>query len=398
MPRFLALLCVLMLLAACARATVDAVDPVPAPQPEAPTLPELEPGVWNVFAPGGETVCADGSPYAFFVHPGSVNKVVVDFEGGGACWSDGTCGDRGPYQSSLDASTSARYREVRPSGIYDKDSPANPVGDWYHVFVSYCTGDVHLGNSDEVYSTSQGERTVHHRGQANVEAMLSWLAQEFSAPEAIFVTGCSAGAYGSIVYTPRLAALYPDADLAQLGDCGAGIIPEEFVEKGLLRWNIGEVLPEGVDLTEGVPATFLADAYVSIGRQYPASRLSQYNSAFDRVQIAFYARQQGLSIRDPEVFQEASEAWFTGFLTSMQTIQSELPSFSGYTSTLDDNDTLEDGTAHCILFRPDFYTLTTQGPDGVAFVAWLDRLLSGESAQTVFAPLPEDLDLPIPTS
>jgi hypothetical protein len=39
--------------------------------------------------PGG--VCSDGSPYRFYVSPGDPKKVVLDFQGGGACWDAATC-------------------------------------------------------------------------------------------------------------------------------------------------------------------------------------------------------------------------------------------------------------------------------------------------------------------
>ncbi|ADI14304.1 pectin acetylesterase-family hydrolase [Truepera radiovictrix] len=385
------LLALVLLLGACVQPPVDP-SPDPEPPAAAPTLPDLTPGVWTALSPGGETTCSDGSPYTFFVRPGTVNKVVVDFEGGGACWNDGTCGPNGPYQPNLAASMSARYREENPTGLYDKSNPENPVRDWYHVFVSYCTADVHLGDSVETYTTPQGERTVYHKGQANVRAVLAWMAEHFSAPEAVFVTGCSAGAYGAALYTAELAAMYPEADVSQMGDCGAGIIPESFVQEGLNRWNIEGALPAGVDLEEGVPATFLADAYVVIGQQFPEARLSQYNSAFDGVQIAFYARMLERNLQDPEALQEVAEAWFTGLVTSLQGIQVELPSFSSYTSLLDDNDDLQDGTAHCLLFRPEFYTLVTSE---VRFVDWLGDLIAGESGQTVFTPLPEALEPPV---
>jgi hypothetical protein len=32
------------------------------------------------------TGCGRGAPYSFFFRPGTVNKVVIDFEGGGGCW------------------------------------------------------------------------------------------------------------------------------------------------------------------------------------------------------------------------------------------------------------------------------------------------------------------------
>lgn len=380
-----AVLAVFALLTACA----TPVTP-PAPElPNVPALPNLEPGVWTAFAPAGETICSDGSPYSYYVYPGTVNKVVVDFEGGGACWNGATCAEgSGAYQPSI-PDPDGRLEGV--SGIYDKANPDNPVGDWYHVFVSYCTADVHLGDSVQTYDTADGER-INHNGQNNVDAVLSWVEREFSAPEAVLVTGCSAGAYGAALYTPRIAEAYPDADVTQLGDCGAGVIPDSFAvgEDGLNRWNIGAVLPEGVDVTEGVPATFLADAYVAIGQAHPEVTLAQYNSLLDDVQIIFYALQLGLDPSDPEAQQIAAEAWVTGLSASLQEIQAGLPGgFSSYTSLLDDNGTLEDGTAHCVINRPDFYTLTTSG---ASLADWLDALINGDAPPAPVAP--PTLELP----
>ena len=386
-----ALLIILALLAACAEpVTPPTPEPLPEPAPVV-ALPDLEPGVWTTFSPEGETICSDGSPYSYYVYPGTVNKVVVDFEGGGACWNGATCGEGGPYQPNIASSSSPRYRETSPSGLYDKANPDNPVGDWYHVFISYCTADIHLGDSVETYETADGERTISHSGQANVDAVLDWVESEFSAPEAVFVTGCSAGAYGAALYTPRIADAFPDADVTQLGDCGAGIIPESFVtdEDGLNRWNIDAVLPEEIDLTGGVPATFLADAYVAIGQAYPEVTLAQYNSVLDGVQIRFYALQLGLDPSDPEAQQTAADAWVAGLAASLGQIQLGLPTgFSSYATLFDDNDTLGDGTAHCVIFRPEFYTLTTSG---VLLTDWLDALLNDDVPPAPVSPPSETL-------
>ena len=43
-------------------------------------------------------MCSRGTPYAFFFRKGNPtagHKVVVEFEGGGACWSSRTCGIAG---------------------------------------------------------------------------------------------------------------------------------------------------------------------------------------------------------------------------------------------------------------------------------------------------------------
>lgn len=372
------------LLVACSNPTPNPVPPIPAPV--TPALPALAPNIWTPFSPGGETVCADGSPYTYYVRPGTVNKLVVEFEGGGACWSGLTCG--GSYYLP-NVSGGPAALEVT-TGIYNHANPANPVRDWYHVFVSYCTADVHLGDSTETYETADGETVVQHNGQNNVGAVLEWVGLEFGGPEAIFVTGCSAGAYGAALYTPRLAARYPDADVTTLGDCGAGVIPEAFVtdEDGLRRWNIDEVLPDGVDLTEGVPATFLADAYVAIGTRYPEMTLAQYNSLYDRIQIYFYALQLGLNPENEADLRTAGESWVPGLVASLTQIQRVLPGrFSSYTSLLDDNANPLDGTTHCVIVRPEFYTLTT---GGVPFVSWLDNLLNGDAppAPVVPPPLP----------
>jgi hypothetical protein len=44
---------------------------------------------WQEVAPTG-LVCSDGSPWKFFVSPGDTKRVVVDFQGGGACWNGAT--------------------------------------------------------------------------------------------------------------------------------------------------------------------------------------------------------------------------------------------------------------------------------------------------------------------
>ena len=45
---------------------------------------------WETVVPGGDTICSDGSPYRFFVHRGDPGKLLIEFEGGGACWSGST--------------------------------------------------------------------------------------------------------------------------------------------------------------------------------------------------------------------------------------------------------------------------------------------------------------------
>ena len=147
-----------------------------------PPINELEQGVWEELRPQGATICSRGTPYAFYVRRGAVNKVVLEFMGGGACWSNLTCGlqkstfservdglrplfaaaaaaDRAFAHTSTDGSpppsgASAVVGETDTlfTGAGNKDRAADEAN-WTHVFVPYCTGDIHWGNA--VSSTCQ---------------------------------------------------------------------------------------------------------------------------------------------------------------------------------------------------------------------------------------------------
>ena len=353
---------------------------------DTPRVPDLMEEVWTEFPGNTETECADGSDYSYFVHPGTENKLVIDFQGGGACWDDGTCSLPIDEPGSFGVYNSRVFGEPAPLGLYDKTNPDNPVGDWYHAYIPYCTADIHIGDSTQTYTNPNdgAEITVQHKGQANAQAVLDWVFEEFEAPETIFVTGCSAGgrAYGSIAYTPQIREQYPNADVVQMGDCGAGVTPEVFFEgeDGVSRWNTESVLAELIpqlDLSGGLDATFLTNIYETVGESYPESIVSQYNSAFDGIQIYFYALQQGASFQpSEEELQRATQEWTAGLDTSLSAIDEATDNFYFYTSLLDDDDSLENGTTHCIIGRPEFYTYEL---NGVPFVSWVDDLVNGRT-------------------
>ena len=87
-------------------------------------LPALNPG-WNELDPGDGTICARGTKYSFFARPGTVNKVVIDFMGGGACWNEGTCS----YAGALFSDDMDWMRDLVDAdefeGVYDLTDPQN---------------------------------------------------------------------------------------------------------------------------------------------------------------------------------------------------------------------------------------------------------------------------------
>ncbi|CAN5590778.1 hypothetical protein BH24DEI1_BH24DEI1_20570 [soil metagenome] len=355
----------LVLLSACYAQTPPPATPTPPPAPAQPELPSER---WSMIEPGGDTTCADGSSYAFYARDGS-NNLVIDFQGGGACWNAATCSRPGAVYSTRLSPPPAG------GGLYSRGRDDNPVADWAHVFIPYCTGDVHWGDNSASYDAVTGGKggfTVLHRGAVNARAALAWVFEHFEAPERIFVTGCSAGAYGAILWTPLIREHYLQAEFYQLGDSGAGVVTETFVADSLRHWNVGGAIPTwvpGLEPSEDevFGTDFVSRLYSAIGRHYQGVTLAQYHTLFDGVQIGFF-----------ELMGGRPEAWSAEMLRSLQTISAETGAFTSYLANYGADP--RGATPHCILSRPEFYSLEA---GGVVFVDWLAALLSGEDAPDV---------------
>ena len=332
----------LSLLAVIGCGDPSARDESPSNAPRAGIL-NLPPG-WNAIEPGGETTCSRGDPFKYFVRPGTANRLVVEFRGGGACWNATTCSAGGEFfQETVSEDPTA-------AGIRDHENPDNPFGDWHHVYIPYCTGDIHWGDNVATYGEGSSSVTIQHKGAVNVRAALDWIYENVPAPEKIFVTGCSAGAYGSIMWSAHLREHYKNASVVQFGDSGAGIITETFFTDSLPSWK-----PEGAFPT-WIPEFDPAELYERIGAHYPDMRLSQYNTVHDDGQIFFFKEMGG----------GGAEEWSDALKASIADLEASTPNFRSF---------LAPGSEHCVLWRPEFYTVES---NGTRLVQWLDELVNGE--------------------
>ena len=145
------------LLAACQTPEAEApASPAAeaAPAPAEAATPAAR--AWTTIAPGGDTLCATGTPYTFHVREGDASRVMIFLNGGGACWSGDLCDlntEPTPYTpfAGMDSNDPASM-----GGVFDAANPGNPFAGWTQVFVSYCTGDAHLGARDVDYPASAG--------------------------------------------------------------------------------------------------------------------------------------------------------------------------------------------------------------------------------------------------
>ena len=87
--------------------------------------------------PGGDCQCADGSEFSFWSREGDPEKVVLFFQGGGACFTAEMCSfTDGTYTVQADGSQVT----LGSAGVFDAANEANPFRDYSFVFVPYCTG------------------------------------------------------------------------------------------------------------------------------------------------------------------------------------------------------------------------------------------------------------------
>ncbi len=236
-----------------------------------------------------EPICGRGTPWVFFVKRGTVNKTLMYYQGGGACWDYTTCTfptykvTTGPNDNPANAS----------QGFANLNNPDNPFKDWNEVFVPYCTGDIAWGDSVQTYKAGKSSVTIRHKGFVNAQVAEKWAREHFANPDEVFVTGSSAGGYSAIVNSlPLQEYVWPSSEFAVLGDAANGVITDDFKVNDLAHWGVEKNLPKWIP-GYAVPLTQLdASKLWSIAAEfYPHSRYANYASAFDGGQggqVGFY--------------------------------------------------------------------------------------------------------------
>lgn len=228
-------------------------------------------------------ICSFGTPYHFFVKRGTVNKLVMYYQGGGACWNLLTCGVVGTFDKDVNPAGSDNPNNTT-TGFGDLTNPLNPFKDWNIVFVSYCTGDIHFGDSNPTYSGGMlGTYNTRHKGWHNARIAEKYAREHFVNPEEVFVTGSSAGAYGAFFNAPLHHEVWPDSQFTVLGDAGNGVLTEDFINDRFPVWNFESHLPsnipgviEAIENASGIPAYTAA-----VANYFPNTAWGHYTSSYD---------------------------------------------------------------------------------------------------------------------
>ena len=356
--RFATLLAIFVFSACQPESTTPASD---APQSTGtPTEASATPTDWQKISPAANTTCSDGSPYSFFVRQGDPNKLLVYFQGGGACWFRQNCDPQMSPSYSIQVGNIDRAN----FGIFNLDNPDNPFKDHTTVFAPYCTADVHMGASDTVYppvEEGQTDLVIRHQGRANVEAVLQWTYEHVPSPQSIFVTGSSAGAIPSPLYTALIADHYVNARIAQLGDGAGGYRRTNNDSRPDEQWGTFEFITQEQGFANLRPETMTYESlYIAAAQAHPDITFAEYDAAEDAVQKRFLS----MSGQKDVALQQAIEA-------NHADIRREVGNFSSY---------IAGGDSHTILGRPEFYTLAS---NGMAIRDWVAALANFETVENV---------------
>lgn len=360
--------------------------------------------VCTIDATTGKPTCRTGDKqFSFYFKPGKEKKLLVYFDGGGACWDSNTCVTG--QQTQIPAYVPELQKTLRKEGLFDTNNRNNPYRNWSMAVIPYCTGDIHWGSKDQDYTdftgavtgVPGGTVTLHHRGFDNFLYVRDWLMHRYVGEaeknrphafehgrkhqgktiEKLLVTGSSAGGYGAVFAYPHLKQAFPEADGYLLSDGSMGVLSETLMQQAFRqpedRWgaagNLVTAIP-GMERVLSLPTELLSQGYFSaLAEYYPRDRFSQYTTLFDFIQALFYnisLNQDNIpawAAVSPQVYGAwSNQAVAKAFDTSMH------PNYRFYVAG---------GCNHTVLrFDDDFYK--KQSAQSVSFLSWFTALTQEE--------------------
>ena len=335
-----------------------ATDPAPttptATDVVTSTAPATGESAWAEIVAGADCVCADGAEFSFFVRHADPKKVMFFLEGGGACFDAVSCAFSEDDSTTYDWDIGADDDPALMSGIFDFSNERNPFADYSVVYVPYCTGDVHLGDTTREYSP---DLTVEHNGYVNGTTALGYLAENFPDAEQVVVVGESAGSIAAAVYAGLAGDALPDAQVTVFAD-GSGAYPDSASLNAGMGGLWGVVHPEWA--ADVPPEEWSIPAMVErAGLHNPDIVMSRFDFAYDATQGAFML---ALGLTD--------DLLETADLNEARIEAAGVNQFS-FTAP---------GEDHTLVRRDEFYTMEL---NGVSLVDWVTAIVKGETVEDV---------------
>jgi hypothetical protein len=319
-----------------------------------------------------DSKCRDGSHAGVSVSlNASSKKVMIYLEGGGACFDASTCAQN---------PTSVGNKMPAAAGVFDRGNAENPVADWNMVYVPYCTGDVHIGDAQDVMIP--GVTGVQQfNGRKNLESFLARLVPTFHGTDQVLLTGVSAGGFGASANAEFVQNAFGSIPVTMIDDSGPGLstefVPGCLPEKYKAYWGIDKTVLALCGSDCSGDGDFTVQYAEHVAKKSTATLSGVIESNQDQVIRLFDGIATnngaddckgvlGLTPMDPKVF----EAGLLDLRKRMQGLNDRFGTF--YPTSMQ----------HTWIGGASFYTATA-GPDKVRMVDWFHDILTGKAAAQV---------------
>lgn len=258
---------------------------------------EASMGSW-VWIPRPDTLCRDGSSTGIGVRllP-DAKAVMIYLQGGGACYDAESCEQNASATIAGENFDEGKFgtwvTTLGDQGVFNTTNPSNPVARWNHVYIPYCTGDLH-GGARRNASVPGLERRQQFVGYENLKNDLKLLAPYFRNSEDIALMGASAGGFGVLVNYPQVVEAFGGRSVAALVD-SAPIIPESAIKTSCFQRKVIQSFdlqlparcPSCADPSKGG----LLSLYDYLSRTYPKGRFAFASADADLAGVILYDRE-----------------------------------------------------------------------------------------------------------
>lgn len=323
-------------------------------------------------------VSSTGKPYRITLKKGTVNKLLINFVGGGVSWNEETAANpmnlrtvlkREFYYISDVAPMNLKFMHV---GILNGKDKRNPFRDWHVLTIPYASGDFHLGNSDYPYQDVKGkDKVLHHHGNKNVTSALEVLKEFYpQTPETILIAGQSAGGFGCLAHAPKIAKLYPECNnitvYSEVSHLYSPLWPD--IAKNI--WKVNSDL-----LVYIKSADLVADLFRYARENTPLSiRFLHMNSVWDKELVKFMYK---MNHDKKEVNPQALKEFHHSLSSTVCKLKKEIPNYYFYLT--DYGKSQKDGTtSHLFSGTPKL--LYSEMQDGISLANWLHQGVGGNPA------------------
>jgi len=322
-------------------------------------------------------VSSTGKPYRVLLKKGTINKLLVNFLGGGVSWSEETAARPFTVGSILKKQEAFYISDISPIqlnfanvGLFKASDKRSPFHNWHMLNIPYVNGDFHMGSNDYTYQSLKAEsKVLHHHGQMNVTKALAALTELCpQTPDTLVIMGLSAGGHGCVAHAPHIQNIYPDCKHIIIYSEGASINAPLWPK---IAKDVWKVRPDLMEYIKG--ESLIADLFRYARDHMPSSTLFLHsNSVWDKALVEMmYKMNHGKQVVNSEALTE----FHTTLVETVRVLKKEIPNYYYYLT--DYGKSKKDGTTpHIFAGTPKL--LYSEMQDGISIATWLAKAVDGD--------------------